>query len=275
MPNTEKITEAFKINIPGQLILWDEVATVDYSHAGIKLAKNYSKLSTLHPSDIADIIEELDQNTRIDIITSLDAPQAADVLEEMETDVKVSVLESISTKKAAGMLELLPVDEVADILDEVQKNKAEELLSIMDKETSDEVREIMKYPDNSAGSFMSTDYITFNEELTVEETITELRRLKPDSDTIYYLYVVDKEDRLMATISLRILLFPEPDIKLEEIMGRDPIFIYDYDRINSVADIISKYNLLALPVVDKDMKIMGIVVIDDVIHNLIKSRRRP
>lgn len=270
----KKVLKPFKRSIPGQLILWNEVATVDYSHAGIKLTKKYSKLSTLHPSDIADIIEELDLNTRIDILTSLEEEQAADVFEEMETDMQVSVLESLSAEKAADMLELMPADEVADILDEMETDKAEELLNIMDKETSDEVREIMKYPDNSVGSFMSTEFIAFNGNVTVEEAINELRKLQPDSDTIYYLYVLDKVGRLTATVSLRDLVVSMPDIQLKKIMNEDPTYVFDHDKINSIAELISKYNLLALPVVDKNMKMVGIVIIDDVIYDLTKSKRR-
>ena len=240
-----KLLKPFKTSLPGQLILWDEVATVDYGNAGIQLSKKYSKLSSLHPSDIADIIEELDLNSRIDILTSLDESQAADVFEEIETDVQISVLQNLPAEKAADMLELMPVDEVADILDELEKEKAEELLGVMDKETSDEVREIMRYPENTTGSFMSTDFISFGADVTVEEAISELRQLKPEADVIYYLYVLDGEGRLSATVSLRDIIVSMPEVRLRDIMEDDLIFVYDDEKINSVADIISKYNLLA------------------------------
>lgn len=268
------ILRPFGLNLPGKLILWDEVASVDFSHAGIKLSKEYSKLMTLHPSDLADIIEDLDRNAQIAFFSSLDEEKAADVLEELETDAQIDILESMSTEKAANVLEKMPTDEVADLLDEMQEDRAEELLNEMESVTSDEIRELMEYPDNTVGSIMTTDYISFNEYLTVGETLDELRRLKPESDSIYYLYVLDNNERLIATVSLRDIVISEPDVKLMEIMNTQVIYICDYDKINSLAEIISKYSLLAVPVVDEESKMLGMVVIDDVVSTLLKSRRR-
>lgn len=111
-------------SIPTKLILWDDVETIDTSHAGIKLSKTYTKLHTLHPSDLADIIEDLDRNTQTAIFKSLDDEKAADVLEELEADAQKNILESISLEKAADVLEKMPADEVADILDELEQDKA-------------------------------------------------------------------------------------------------------------------------------------------------------
>ena len=174
-----KILKPFGLSLPSKLILWDEVASVDFTHAGIRLSKEYSKLLMLHPSDLADIIEDLDRNTQVAFFTSLDEEKAADVLEELETDAQISIIEGLSTERAANVLELMPTDEVADLLDEMQEEKAEELLNEMESVTSDEIRELMEYPDNEVGSIMTTDYISFNENLTVGETLNELRRLRP------------------------------------------------------------------------------------------------
>lgn len=270
----KKLLKPFGFSLPGQLILWDEVAAVEFSHVGIKLSKEHTKLLTMHPSDLADIIEDLDHNTQIAIFSSLDEEKAADVLEELEPDAQVSIIESISTEKAANVLELMPADEAADLLDEVEDDKAEELLNEMEAESSDEIRELMEYPDNEVGSIMTTDFMSFNENLTVGQTLDELRRLKPESDTIYYLYVLDDEERLIATVSLRDIVISEPDVLLKDLMNTKVIFIYDHDKINSLAEIISKYSLLAVPVVDKNSVMQGVVIIDDVIDTLIKSRRR-
>lgn len=268
------ILSPFGKTVPDNLILWDEVATIDYSHAGIKLAKEYSKLSTLHPSDLADIIEDLDAKTQAAIFASLDEEKAADVLEELETDAQINVLESLSVEKAADVLEKMPADEVADILYEMEDEKAEELLSEMEEESSEEVRELLEYPENTVGSLMVTEYISFNKRLTVNETLSELRRLKPESDTIYSLYVLDDSEKLLATVSLRDIVVSEPETQLHQIMNSQIIFAHDYDEIDLLPEIISKYSLLALPVVDKDMKMRGMVVIDDVVYNLLKHKKR-
>jgi magnesium transporter len=270
----KSIVKPLGLSVPSKLILWDEVETIGFGHAGIRLSKQHSKLSTLHPSDLADIIEDLDRKTQAAIFASMDDERAADVLEELETEAQINVLESMSVDKAADVLEKMPADEVADILDEMEEEKAEELLSVMENEASEEVRELMEYPDNTVGSLMTTEYISFHEDMTVEETISELRRLKPESESIYYLYVLDNKETLVATVSLRDIVVSEPQTRLYNIMKRKVISVLDYDKIDSLADIISKYSLLAIPVVDEEMKMQGVVVIDDVVYELLKRKRR-
>lgn len=270
----KKVLKPFGKNVPGKLILWEEVETIGVSNTDIKLSKPQSKLSTLHPSDLADIIEDLDDKTQAAIFASLDQEKAADVLEELDTDAQINILESLSVERAADVLELMPADEVADILDEMEEDKAEELLSEMEEESSDEVRELMEYADNTVGSLMNTDYISFNQGLTVDETINELRKQKPESDTIYYLYVIDDDEKLVSTVSLRDIVISDPNTRLYEIMNKKVIYVYDNDKIDTIAEIISKYSLLAVPVVGEDMKMLGMVVIDDIVYDLLKRRKR-
>lgn len=266
--------DVFKVTLPNKLILWDEVETVDFGHAGIKLSSPYSKLSTLHVSDLADIIEDMDAKMQVEVFVALDEEKAADVLEELETKAQIHVIESMSVEKAADVLEKMPADEVADILDEMADDKAEELLLEMKIEASEDVRELLKYEDDEIGSIMTTDFISFSKNMTVEETIVELRKLKPESDTIYYLYIVDEKERLVATVSLRDIIVSPPDIMLSEIMSEKPICVIDTDDVKSIAEIISKYNLLAVPVVDNDKVMLGMIVIDDIVYNLLKSNRK-
>jgi len=144
----------------------------------------------------------------------------------------------------------------------------------MENTASQEVRELMEYPENTVGSLMSTDFISFKEEMTVDDTIRELRILKPEPDSIYYLYVLDKDEHLIATVSLRDLITAEPNIKLSQIMNREVIKIIDTDKIDSLAELITKYNLIALPVVNKELKMEGMVIIDDVVYTLLKTRKK-
>jgi magnesium transporter len=269
-----KVLQLLGKNTSTKFILWSNMETIGAPLDNLKLSTSSSKLNTLHPSELADIIEDLDVNTRTAIFNALDHDRAADVLEEMETEAQSSLLDQLSVEKAADVLEKMPADEVADILDDLKEDKAEELLQEMDKEASAEVRELMEYPENQVGSLMSTDYISFKEHMTVQETIHELRRLKPESDTIYYLYVVDDEERLTAIVSLRDLIVAEPQTRLDQIMNRKIIYVYDADNINSLVEIISKYSLLAIPVVDQEHKMLGIVIIDDVVFEILKSKKR-
>jgi len=134
--------------------------------------------------------------------------------------------------------------------------------------------ELMEYPENTVGSLMTTDYISLNQNITVNETINELRKLKPEADSIYYLYIVDEKETLIGIVSLRDLIISQPETPLNKIMNTEVIHVYDHDKIDSLVQIITKYNLFAIPVADKEEKLTGMVIIDDVVHNLLKSRRR-
>ena len=254
-------------------ILWDDVETIDHSNSNIKLSSTSSKLHTLHPSDLADIIEEMGKSTRTAVFASLDEEKAADVLEEMEPSAQAHIIESLSIEKAADVLEKMPADEVADLLDSLEKDKAELLLNEMEKETSAEVRELLLYDNNEVGSLMTMDFITFRATMTIEETLNELRRQKPEADTIYSLFVTDVDEKLLASVSIRDLVISEPNVTLAQIMRRYSISVFDDDKIDSLAEIISKYNLLSIPVTNHEMKMEGMVVIDDIVEDLLNKRK--
>lgn len=269
----KRILSLFKISIPAKFILWDDVQTIDYSNLNIKLSKSYAKLHTLHPSDLADILEDLGRKSSPQVFSALDEEKAADVLEELETDAQIHIIESLPLNKVADVLEKMPADEVADILDEMEDEKAEMLLKEMDSESSQEVRDLLEYPGNSAGSLMTTDILSFKPELTVDEVIKELRAKKPEPAELYTLFVTEQNDELVGTFDLRDLVVAEPETKLISIMKSEPVYLYDDQRIDDIAETISKYNLLAVPVVDSNNQLQGMVVVDDVIEDLINKRR--
>ncbi|MCX7615329.1 MAG: CBS domain-containing protein [Clostridiales bacterium] len=270
----KRILNLFHKSLPTKLILWDEVETVDFGNTGIRLSSVYSKLETLHASDLADIIEDMDAKIQAEFFASLNEERAADVLEEMEEEAQINVIERLPVEKAADVLEKMPSDEAADVLEAISDEKAEKLLSEMDSESSKEVRELMEYDEDEVGSIMATDYLSFGKDLTVDDTISELRKLKPEPDSIYYLYVVDENGKLISTISLRDLIVADPGIRLDDIMSKKIIYLYDTDHINTVSEIVAKYSLLAVPVVDKDMVLQGIVIIDDVVYTLLKTHKK-
>jgi magnesium transporter len=263
----------FGVDIPAKFILWDDVEAIDFSNLNIKLSKTYSKLHTLHPSDLADIIEDLGRKASSEVFLSLDEDKAADVLEELEPDVQVHIVESLSIEKAADLLEKMPADEVADILDALEEEKAELLLNEMEEDTSQEVRELLDYPNNSVGSIMSTEILSFNQNKTIEEVLVELRDKKPEAESLYNLFVTTDKDELIATFSLRDIVVSNPGTKISQIMKPSPVNLYDYQEIDEIAEIVSKYNMLGIPVVDEYDVLQGMVVIDDVIEDLINKRR--
>lgn len=261
------------IKLSSKLMLWDEIETVVSSSESLKLGKTYNRLSTLHPSDLADIIERLDARTGMSILTSFDNAKAADVLEQMEEDAQVSMIRDLTSAKAADILEEMPADEVADILDGLYEDKAEELLNSMEK-GSNEVRNLMEYDDDEVGSLMNKDYVSFEASMRVEYVISSLRNMKPEEEKVYSIYVVDKNKRLVGTVSLRDIIISDPQETLKTIMRKDSIYVFDADRIDDMIMKVSKYNLFSIPVVNKYMILTGNVIINDIIYELLKSRRR-
>lgn len=267
------ILSIFGIKLPSKFILWDDVQAIDQSSSHIRLAKSYAKLHTLHPSDLADILEDLGKKSGMSLFSSLDEEKAADVLEELETPTQIHIIENLPVNKAADVLEKMPADEAADIIDELEDERAELLLREMDLETSQEVRELLEYPDNSVGSIMTTDILSFKPGITVEQVINELRMRKPEDSELYNLFVTEKNDELIGTFNLRDLVIANPETPVSQIMKSDPLYLYDNQKVDDIAELISKYNLLAVPVVDPNNQLQGMVVVDDVVEDLINERR--
>jgi len=263
----------FHIPVPSKFILWDDMEAIDYSNLSIKLSSTYSKLNTLHPSDLADIIEDLDFRSRQTVFASLDEERAADVLEEMEPKAQIKLIEGITVEKAADVFEKMPADEVADIIDELEDERAERLLQEMEAESSQEVRELLEYADNEVGSIMTTDYVTFGEDETLESVYEQLRKLKPEADSLYNYFIVNDKDELIGTLSFRDIIISEPSVRVLEVMNDEPIYLLDTEKMDDIAELVSKYNLLGIPVVNEEKQLEGMVVIHDIIEDLINKRR--
>jgi len=263
----------FGTAIPSKFILWDEIEAIDFSNLNIRLSTTFTKLNHLHPSDLADIIENLGTKAKTEVFSSLDDETAADVLEELDSESQVHIIENLSVEKAADVLEKMPAHEVADIMDELEPRMAEELLNEMEAESSHDVRELLEYDDDMVGSLMSTEYISFNKRITVGQALEELRSQKPEDDMLYNILVTDDKERLIATISLRDLVIESPETELHQIMDVKLITVFDDDKIDSLAEIISKYNMLAIPVIDTASKVQGIVIIDSIVEDLVNKRK--
>ena len=269
----KKVLSLFRVSIPTKYILWDDVQAIDFSNLNIKLSKSYAKLHTLHPSDLADILEDLGKKSSTSVFSALDEEKAADVLEELEPSAQVHIIESLPVGKVADVLEKMPADEVADILDELEDDKAELLLKEMEAESSQEVRDLLEYDDNLVGSIMTTDYLSFSETKTVDEVLNELRIKKPEDPELYNMFVTEENDKLIGTFTLRDLVVSEPGRTLSEIMKAEPVSLFDDQRSSAIAEIVSKYNLLAVPVIDQNEQLQGMVVVDDVVEDLISERK--
>jgi magnesium transporter len=268
-----KLLSIFRVSIPSGFILWEDVQAIDFSNLNIKLSKSLSKLHTLHPSDLADILEDLGKKSSMSVFSSLDEEKAADVLEELESDARIHIVENLPVDKIADVLEKMPADEAADVIDEIEDDKAEMLLKEMDTESSQEVRELLEYEDDMVGSLMTTDFLAFPADMTVAEVLVELRSIKPEAGDLYNLFVTEKNNELIGTFNLRDLVVAEPNFTVSQIMKSKPVYLFDEQKVRAIAEIISKYNLLAVPVVDQEFQLKGMVVVDDIVEDLIRERR--
>lgn len=249
------------------LIIWDNVESIDLGE-DLKLSVSYKKLSKLHPADIADILEDMDSEYRHKVFESLEENLAADTLEEIEPQYQADILESLSISKTAEVLENMPNDEIADLLDEVDEKTKEKILINLEKEDADEVEALLRYKDEEAGSLMNKDYISFDINITCEETIELLRQLKPEDEVAYYIYITD-DDKLKGVVSLKDIILADKDKYLKDIMLSDIIKVRDNDSLEKAVDLAIKYNLLSLPLVDKEDKLTGIIVLSDIIDEVL------
>jgi magnesium transporter len=258
-------------DLPMVLVSWEVVAplgsTADQEHPAtgdaIRLRISGRRIAKLHPADIADIVEDLGAKERQTIFDTLTEEIAADTLEEMELEDQVSVIEHMDAERASEILEEMPPDEVADILTELPRDRADRLLSLMEQEEARDVKELLAYGEDTAGGLMTTEYVAVPERLTAQQCIDELRRMEPNAESIYYVFVIDPEEHMRGVLSLRDLIVAQPDTPISSIMIRDVITVHLTDGVQEIAAVLSKYNLLAVPVVDDQFRIQGLITVDD------------
>jgi len=256
-------------------IAWNDVESLPRHNAGepLKLKVPYEKLAQLHPADIGAILNQMDPSDRRDVLQQLDAETAAEALAEADDEVQVQALQHLDAETAADILEEMPADDAADVLKDMDAAHREELLDHMEQEEREEVEELLPYGDSTAGGLMTNEYVAVPVNLTAQQTIDRLRELEPEAETIYYIYVVDDivddEDHLVGVISLRDLIVAKPNTPISEFMITS-VFTAPVDAsIGEVAHLFERYKLLALPVVDDENRLQGIITIDDTLEQLL------
>ncbi|HVN70218.1 MAG TPA: CBS domain-containing protein [Candidatus Binatia bacterium] len=248
------------------MIAWDSVAPIrDVNPSQVRLSVKKSRLARLHPSELAEIIGDLSSREALAVVGQLDDETAADAFEHLDAETRKSLIEDIGTERAADIIEEMDADDAADLLADLPEEQQTQLLAEMSAYTAGELRELVKYPEDTAGGLMTTDYVWIYPHRTTEATIRKIREIAPASEFIYYLYVLDKNDHLLGTLSLRTLMLELPTAFIERIMETDIVTVAPDEPAVDVASTIAKYDLLAVPVVDDAGKMLGIVTVDDAI----------
>ena len=248
------------------------VVTLEETLAALVEGKKYTTLRdilvTMNASDIAAIFEEMPEAKLPLLFRLLPKELAAETFVEMEPEAQELLIRGFSDSELKEVIDELYVDDAVDIVEEMPANVVKRILKQADPEMRKMINEILKYPDDSAGSIMTTEYVSLRPDMTAEEAIKRIRRTGVDKETIYTCYVTDNNRKLIGMISLRTLLLCEDDDVLEEVMENNVISVNTLEDQESVAQMMAKYDWSAMPVVDQENRLVGIVTVDDAIDVL-------
>ncbi len=251
-------------------ISWDDVELLLQDEM-MRLKVSRDKIADLHPADIADIISDMNQVEGRKFIETLNVPQLADALEEVELDFQASLVQDMTNEKMADVLEEMSPDAAADLLAELPEERSQELLGLMDAEDAEDVRKLLTYPVESAGGLMTTEYVSVPIGVTAEQAINIVRDNAAEAETIYYVYVTDEEEHLLGVFSLSDLVLAKPETDVADFMHGRMVSAQIMDHQNHIAMLVAKYNLLAIPIVDEQNRIHGIVTSDDALDQIIPT----
>jgi magnesium transporter len=226
-----------------------------------------SIINEYHPADIADILDELPAKDGLTVFDLLSDQVASEVLDETGSLIRAELVEKVDDERLADLLDELPMDDAAEFLDDLPPETATKLIDLMEPEVAQDVLEILSYENETAGRLMTRDVASLRRMWTAAEAIQYLRSLvlTDEAETVHYLYVVDREQRLIGVVPIRQLLLAQPEVTIESIMVPGAIYIEDSADQEELAELVSKYDFVAIPVVDKEGRLQGVVTVDDVL----------
>lgn len=261
---TVKVAKMLGKPLPEDIIAWSYMDLLERSTKQIKLSVSHKTLSELHPADIADIIEQLDPRLRTQVFAQLDTEQAAEAIAELDDDeLMTEMLEGLSDREASTMLATMDPDDAAALIEELDYEKAEKLLRLMGVKEEKAIRDLLGYEEDTAGRIMTNQFVALPATATVQDAIDALRDLDEDFESIYYVYTTDVEGALTGVLSMRSLVVADHTDRLKDLAYRDVVWVApDLDQ-EQVADEMTKYDLVAMPVCDENRHILGIVTVDD------------
>ena len=228
-------------------------------------------LNDMNPADLAGFFEDLPEESYPILFRILAKELAAEVFVELDSDTQELLISGFSDNELKEVLEELYIDDTVDIIEEMPANVVKRILRHSDKEARQSINQILRYPKDSAGSIMTIEFIDLKMDMTVEDAFTRIRRIAIDKETIYTCYVIDKNRKLIGLVSVKDLLLNDYSSTIEEIMETNVIYVNTLDDKEEVAQKFSKYDFLALPVVDNEGRLVGIVTVDDAIDVILEE----
>jgi CBS domain-containing protein len=255
--------------IPPRMIPWEFVDLIETDPARrVKLKIALDRLSTLHPADIADIVEELAPAEREAVFQTLDEEVAAQTLEEMDPKLQVSILSSLDSDRAADIVEEMDPDAAADVLGDMPPDATEEILTEMEPEERAEVAELMTFEEDTAAGRMTTEYMALKSSARVSDAIDMLRNFEGGLESVSTIYIIGEREKLLGQVPLAKIVLATPETPLMLLSSRHMPTIHPGADEKEVAQLFDKYNLLTLPVIDDEGVLTGVITADDVINML-------
>lgn len=222
-------------------------------------------LVTMNEADIALLFEEIPEEKILRVFRMLPKTLAAETFSYMKSEQQQFIVESITEREIVSIVDEMFMDDTVDFLEEMPANVVKKVLRVTDPETRKTINQLLKYPEDSAGSIMTTEFVDLKKEMTVRDAIRHIRLTGVDKETINTCYVIDEKRHLEGTISIRKLILSQSDEKISDIMSEDPMYVYTHDDQETGAQYFKKYDFLSLPVVDAESRLVGIITIDDIV----------
>jgi len=263
----------FSYHFKEKLISWKHIQPLlsDLRHQNLKLNVAGSNVRDLHPSDLADILEELDRVNRERLFKSLDVETAAETLEEVDPKLQARLIEAATADKASDILEEMAPDEATDLLSDLPEEQKQSLIRTLDKPSRDTLVELLRHKEGTAGSLMTKDFISLEQDQTIGQAIEEFRKTTYPLDSVAYIYVTDKDKRLVGISTLRHLIICDKDTPVAEFMNPRLVKVEADEDIEEVVKLFNKYKFMALPVVDGENRLQGIITLKDIIQETLED----
>lgn len=262
----EKIAGTFKKELPSKEISWEYVQPLEMKASRLTLTLARDQMADMHPADIANIISQISHKHIQTVLTSLDTETAGEAIHELQPELRSRVISQMDCEQASDILEEMEPDEAADVIGDLTEEKAQELLGLMNAEEAEDIQELLEHEEDTAGGLMNNSFLALTADLTVEDALKEVRLLAPEIETIHYAYVLDEEETLLGVVSMRELLITPPSTLIPQIMTENLKTVTIHSEPEDILEIIAKYNLVAVPVLDDNGKMAGIVTVDDILE---------
>ncbi|MHB8086654.1 MAG: magnesium transporter [Anaerolineaceae bacterium] len=264
------INKVFSRNASKNKISWDFVELLVHDQF-MRLKVPGEKIRDLHPADLAELLSDMNHKESRKLLDSMDIEHLADALEEVEPEFQATLVQEMSDERVADVLEEMSPDEAADLLAELPAARSEDLLELMEDEEANDVRMLLSYPEDTAGGIMTTDFAFIRPGLTAAKAIEAIRSQEPDAESIFYIYVTDEQAHLLGVFSLSDLVLAKPGTLVSSFMHQKVVSADVLTKQETLAQLIAKYNLLTIPIVDHENRLVGMVTADDALDKIIPT----